>query len=130
MTKQTRRTAIPSDAYPFEPMAGLGAFGGELAESYMKASQTFLQNAFDMNQEIMRFASERFNADVAAIRALSQCANWQDAATLQSEFVRSATEAYQAEFQKLVEQSASANSTMTEMLQDAQKSANARAAGK
>lgn len=129
MTKQSRQTARPSATTPFEPMAGLGAFGGELAESYMKASQTFLQNAFDMNQEIMRFASERFTADVAAIQALSKCANWQDAANLQSEFLRSATEAYQAEFNKLVQQSTTANATLTDMLKEAQQASETKTNG-
>lgn len=85
-------------------------FNSDMAESCARASQAIYENAVSMNQEIVRFAGERFQKDVAALQAMSGCTNWLDAVALQSNFFQSATDAYQTEIKKLWEQGTQAAS--------------------
>jgi Phasin protein len=105
MTNQTNKIAKRHDeSIPF-PFAGMSGLNGGMFETYAQAGQALMESAFAVNEEMMRFAGERFQADMAAFQTLSQCTNWQDVAGFRSEFARSAMEAYREEFSKLMERS-------------------------
>jgi hypothetical protein len=87
------------------PLAGMAGFSGRLFKAYVQGTQAFLVSAFALNQEMLRFAGERFRADMEVLQILPQCANWQDIAELQSIFARSAAETCQGELSKLMERS-------------------------
>ncbi|MCH7996029.1 MAG: phasin family protein, partial [Planctomycetes bacterium] len=103
MTKQVNKAAKSLDVDIPDPFAGMAGLNGSMFEIYAQTGQAILENAFALNQEMMRFAGERFQADVEAVQTLSQCTNWQDMAEFQSNFTRSAAEVYQAEISKLME---------------------------
>ena len=111
MAQQTEKT-------PPKPSADAPTINGTMVDAYVQASQAILENTFTLNQEMMRFAGERFQADMAALQALSQCTNWQDMAGFQSDFTRSAAEAYQAEIAKLTARSTAAINAAWQPLQD------------
>lgn len=84
-------------------LSGLAMFDGKLAECYARAGQAFITNAFRFNQEILRFATERFNADIEAVQSLARCNNWSEVANCQTSYARLAAEAYEKEARKLTE---------------------------
>ena len=109
----TARTA--ADELPYSvPVMELGEFNDNVFEAYVRTSQAILESAAALNQEMVRFAGERYQADLEAIQTLPNYTNVQDVVDFQSEFMRKAAEAYQTEFSKLMQQSADAASTVFE----------------
>ena len=76
---------------------------GALFPAYARACQAVFGNAVAFNQEVMRFANERLQANAQLLRDLPQCTKWENAVSLQSDFARSATSAYVAEMPRLTE---------------------------
>lgn len=112
MAQQPSKTPKAADA---------ASVNSSIVDAYVRASQAVLENAFSMNQEMMRFAGERLQADMAALKTLSECTNWQDMAGFQSDFARSAAEAYQAEIAKLTARSTDAINAAWQPLQETAK---------
>jgi hypothetical protein len=104
MAKKTEKVSMKFDTNAVPAFATVTDFYGSFFESYARAGQVFFENAFGLNQEIARFAGSRFQADMDAFRTLGQCSDWQELLNLQSNFSRSATEAYLAEMPELTEQ--------------------------
>lgn len=121
MTKQTEKTTRTFAGNGMPPIPGLENFNGKFAECCMRASQAYFINAFKLNQEILRFATERMQADIAAMQALSSCKDWSEVASCQSDYTRSAAEAYQAEVSKLTKLSTDATSATLKPLEEAAK---------
>lgn len=96
-------------------------FNGKFMECYVRAGQSFLTSAVSLNQEVLRFANERFRADVKALQALSRCKDWSEVAGCQSAFAQSAAEAYQAEASKLAKLGTAATAATLKPLEDAAK---------
>jgi hypothetical protein len=96
------------------PFGEMGDINNDVFEAYIRTSQAILENAAALNQEMVRFAGERFQADMEAIQTLPGYTNVQGVVNFQSEFMRRAAEAYQAEFSKLMQQSTDAMSTVFE----------------
>lgn len=108
---------VAKDEFPFAaPLADFGDFNSNAFEAYIRTSQAILENAAALNQELVRFAGERFQTDVEAMQALPGYTNVQGVVSFQSDFMRKAAEAYQTEFSKLMQQSTEAASTMFEPL--------------
>lgn len=106
MTKTTQRTAKPGmGSLPF-PQIDVAAFNSNMISAYAKASQEFFENALTLNQEMMRFATERLEANAHVLQELPKCGSWDRALTVQSEFARSSAEACFAEMPLLTEQAA------------------------
>jgi hypothetical protein len=119
MAKQTNKSfGNPAYGMP-RGMNGMTLFDGKLAECYMRASQAMFMNAFKFNQEVLRFATERFQADIRALQSLSRCANLTEVASCQSEFARKTAEAYEKEMTTLAELGTSATEATLEPLRDA-----------
>ncbi len=78
-------------------------FAGALFPAYAQMCQSVIGNALAFNQEVMRFANERVQANAQLLRDLPQCAKWENAISVQSDFARSATSAYAAEMPRLTE---------------------------
>lgn len=116
MAKATDKSAATPAA-----SADITDINGSIVGAYVQASQAILENAYTLNQEMLRFAGERFQADVAALQTLSQCTNWEEMAGVQSKFTRTATEAYQAEIAKLTARSSDAISAAWQPLQETAK---------
>lgn len=116
MTKQSRQSSSarpPSGTVlPF----GFDAFNGPLAESYAKAGQMFVENAVNMNQEIVRFAGARLQNDLETVQSMMVCANLKDVIAVQTGFVQSAVKAYQNEIGRLWEQGAETTAQTSEVL--------------
>lgn len=104
------------------PFGDMGDINGNVFEAYVRTSQAILENAAALNQEMVRFAGERFRADLEAMQMLPGYTNVQGVVSFQSEFMRRAAEAYQAEFTKLVQQNSDAMSTIFEPLIETVKS--------
>lgn len=100
-------------------LPGMTMFNGKLAESYTRAGQAFVANAFKFNQEILRFATERFQADIQAMESFSRCKNWSEVASCQTDYTRLAAEAYEKEVTKLAELGNDATNEALEPLRDA-----------
>lgn len=101
MTKKEDKTAKKADVSFPSPFTGIPGLTGNLLESYSRAGKVFFETAFDLNQEMMRFASSRFRADMDALQTLGQCTDWQDLLSFQSDFARSAADAYMTEMPEL-----------------------------
>ena len=119
MTKQTRGGSNAFDINGMVPFAGFGSFNGKLMECYVRAGQGFVTSAATLNREMMRFAGERFRADVKALQALSRCKDWSELAQCQSAYARSAAEAYQAEASKLTKLGTEAATSALKPLEEA-----------
>ena len=102
-----------------ESLSTMNVLNGRLMACYARAGQTALMNAVKMNQELMRFAGERFQADVQALQAMSRCSNWNELADCQSDFARTVTQAYEAELSKLMSMGSDATSQTLKPLQEA-----------
>jgi len=113
MTKQADKATNKQGTGVAMPFAGMASLNSGMIEAYVQASQTLMTNALTINQELMRFAGERFQADIEALQTLSQCRNGQDMVSLQSDFAQTAAEAYQAEFSKLLEQNTEAATALS-----------------
>lgn len=50
---------------------------------------------------MMRFASNRFHADMDALQTLGKCTGWQDLLSFQSDFACSTADAYMTEMPEL-----------------------------
>jgi hypothetical protein len=96
------------------PVMEMGEFNDNIFEAYVRTSKAILESAAALNQEMVRFAGERYQADLEAIQTLPNYTNVQGVVDFQSEFMRKAAEAYQTEFSKLMQQSADAASTVFE----------------
>lgn len=118
MTKQADKPAKGFDMNMAAPFAGMANFNEGILGAYAQAGKALLENAVSMNQELMRFAGERFQADVEALQKLTQCRNVQEMAEFQSSFAKSAAEAYQAEVARLTEQSTQATTAALKPLSD------------
>jgi hypothetical protein len=104
MTKTTQVRSLHQATEETEAvMNDVAEMNGSLIKSYVGASQKILQGAVGLNQEMMRFAGERLEADMEALQQLSQCTNWPAFMNFQSSFARSAVEAYQNEMTKLAD---------------------------
>ena len=123
MAKQSVSQLKTSNAKITESLSTMNMLNGRLMSCYARAGQTALMNAVKLNQEIMRFAGERFQAEVQAFQALSRCANWTELADCQTDFTRTATEAYEAELSKLMSMGSDATSETLKPLQDAMETA-------
>ncbi len=119
MTKAEKKTSETMNSSNPMSVFGTNPFGDAFAESWIRAGQNAFENAFSVNQEVARFAGERFQADAAVLQALFGCATPQDAVAVQSDFLRSTTEAYQQETNMLLEQGMRAASETSEMISDA-----------
>ena len=106
-----------------ESLSTMNGLNGKLMACYARVGQTAFMNAVKMNQELMRFAGERFQADFRAFQAMSRCANWTELADCQTDFARTATEAYEAELSKLMSMGSDATSDTLKPLQEAAETA-------
>lgn len=112
MTKATEKSATTEMPGVTAPYLDVAAFNSTLISACFKAGQTFLENTLALNQEVMRFASERLEADVQALQDLPRCKNWGETIAVQSDFVRTATEAYLAEMPQMTERATRAGAAM------------------
>jgi hypothetical protein len=119
MAKQTISQLRTNGTKITESLSDMNMFNGRLMACYARAGQSAFMNAFKMNQEILRFAGERFQADVQALQTLSRCANWTELADCQTDFARMTTEAYEAEMSKLMSMGSDATNATLKPLQDA-----------
>lgn len=69
----------------------------------LQNQQAFLENSQALSQELMRFTKERLQANAEWLQNLPQCANPDKAVSVQTDFVRSTSEACMAEMPKLME---------------------------
>jgi hypothetical protein len=67
LTKTTRKTAQLQETNFLFPQFETTAFSGDLFSAYVQGSQAFLESAVALNQEILRFANERLEADAQAL---------------------------------------------------------------
>ena len=101
MKKEGKTTKKPDVNFP-SPFTGLPGLTENFLESYARAGQVFFESAFGLNQEMMRFAGNRFQADMEALQTLGQCTDWQDLLSFQSDFTGSAADAYMTEMPELM----------------------------
>lgn len=119
MAKQTNSRHKTDNAQIAESLSTMNVLNGKLMAYYAQAGQSALMNAVKMNQELLRFAGERFQADVEVLQTMSHCANWSELADCQTDFARMTTEAYEAELSKLMRMGSDATSETLKPLQDA-----------
>jgi hypothetical protein len=119
MAKQTISQLKTDNAKITEPLNGMNMLNGKLMACYARAGQTALMNAVKMNQEILRFAGERFQADVHALQTMSRCTNWTEFTDCQTDFARTVTEAYETEVSRLMTMGTDATNATLKPLQDA-----------
>jgi len=121
MAKETNTATKKHDMSISMPFVDMTRLNGGMFEPWAQTGQALMETAFALNQQMMRFAGERLQADMEAFQALSQCANWQDMTGFQADFARSAVEAYQAQFFKLMERSAEAGTATWKPVYDSAK---------
>jgi hypothetical protein len=122
MSQKEHKKAAKDDFPTAMPFAEIEDFNASAFDAYLRTSRAILENTAALNQEMVRFAGERFKADLEALQTLPGYTNVQGVMTFQSEFMRKTAEAYQAEFSKLMQQSTEAASTMFEPLIESVKS--------
>lgn len=125
MTKSSSKTTAKANTAPgmapgFAP-ADLSAMNGELMAACTQACQAMMDNAAAMNTEMLRFARERLEADVKTIQALPECTDLGKALSHQSEFMRSAVDAYSAELPKIMQQTMASYTAIWTPLSEAAK---------
>jgi len=118
MTKPQARSLHQATEETAASMSDVAEINGSLIKSYVDASQKILEGAVGLNREIMRFAGERMEADMAAMQQLTQCTNWPAFMNFQSSFAQSAVEAYQNEMTKLADLTSKATAATWEPLYD------------
>jgi len=123
MARQTTSPLRSGSAKITESLSTMNGLNGKLMACYARAGQTAFMNAVKMNQEIMRFAGERFQADVQALQAMARCTNWNEMADYQTDFARTVTQAYEAEMSKLMAMGSEATSETLKPLQEAAETA-------
>lgn len=123
MMSQKKAKKAEKEDLPFPAQfAEMETLNANAFDAYLRTSRAILENTAALNQEMVRFAGERFKADLEALQTLPGYTNVQGVMTFQSEFMRKTAEAYQAEFSKLMQQSTEAASTMFEPLIESVKS--------
>jgi hypothetical protein len=123
MAKQTFSRLTADSARITEPLTSMNMMNGKLMACYARAGQTAFMNAVKMNQELLRFAGERFQADVAAFQTLARCTSWNELADCQTDFARTATEAYETELSKLMAMGSDATNETLKPLQETMETA-------
>ena len=106
MKKEAEPAAAVGAASMPDPFPGMAVVNENFFESYVRSGQVFFESAFNLNQELMRFASDRFQADAEAFQTLARCTNVQDMVGCQSKFTQSMADAYLTEIPKMTEQAA------------------------
>jgi len=102
MTQSSDKTRpTPESGFEF-PGFKMPEFNSDLFPNYSQAHRAFLENAVAINQEMMRFAQERLQADAQLLQELPKCTNWEQTTTVQSDFARAASDAYMREMPKLM----------------------------
>lgn len=114
MTKQAKKVPVKKGKVTSEPLAELSGLNGDMFEQYVQVSQSLFENAYALNEEMMRFAGRRFEADMEALQTLSKCKDSDDIVRFQSDFMRTAAEDYRQEMAKLIEQGSEAMKTFSE----------------
>jgi len=106
MKKEAEQAATSEAASMPDLFPGMAVFNGNFFESYVRSGQVFFDSAFNLNQELMRFAADRIQADAEAFQTMAQCTNVQDMMGCQSKFAQTMADAYLAEIPKVTEQAA------------------------
>jgi len=119
MTKESKKATKQSGAHTPAPLTAMPGLDVEVFEAYFRAGQTAFESAVALNEELMRFAGERLQADIDALKTLPRCANWQEMASAQSDFMTTAAEAYQVEASKLLARGLEAATSINQPLQGA-----------
>ena len=104
MTKKSKIITKKKEVDVAETLEDMVNLNGDMLDTYVRASQKLFDNVFAVNEELMRFAGNRFEKDMEAFQSLTQCKNSDEFVALQSDFMRTTAEDYQAEITKLVEQ--------------------------
>lgn len=100
------------------PQFDLSVFNGTILAAYAQAGQTLLIRAVELNQEMIRFAGERLEANARMWQGLPTTTTWERMVEIQSEFLRGAADAYLNEVPRLTEQAARTCSAMWEPVLD------------
>lgn len=111
MTKasaQERAGLAGSSPFPFASLAG---GGGQVLEAWMAMNQSVLARLGDMQQEAVRFASQRLEEDLKGQRELVACRSPVEAAELYSTFLRKLVADYTQEAGKFAEIASDVQST-------------------
>jgi len=130
MANKAEQTPGRAETTPEIPIPEMAEFNNDVFRAYLNTSRAILESAAALNQEMVRFAGERFQADLEAIQALPGYTNVQGVVSFQSDFMRKAAEAYQTEFSKLMQQSTDAVSTAFEPLIETVENSTRKGAGK
>lgn len=98
---EARSGALQNNAN--EQLERVAAFNGTAMEVFAQACRSYAKGVATLNDELMSFVNARLSRDVELSRALSQCSNWSDAASLQQEWAQRATREYLIEAGRLTE---------------------------
>ena len=85
------------------PNPMLQNFNPEMVGNLGEAGSAYLRGVVTLNQEITNFINKRLEHDAELSRALGKCKDWKEAAELQQNWFREASEEYAASAQKLME---------------------------
>ena len=98
---EARSEALRNNAN--EQLERVAEFNGTAMEVFAQACQSYAKGVATLNEELMSFVNARLSRDVELSRALSQCSNWSDAASLQQQWAQQATQEYLTEAGRLTE---------------------------
>lgn len=78
-------------------------FNPEMIGSLGEVGSAYLRGVVTLNQEVNEFINKRLEHDAELTRALGKCKDWTEAAELQQNWFREASEEYAANAKKLME---------------------------
>jgi hypothetical protein len=83
--------------------ASVAQLGADATRRACEQGQSFAKAFCDWNTEMGQFLSHRMAQNLDAITRTTKCGNWQDAFSIQSEWLRCATDDYAKQIGKLME---------------------------
>ncbi|MDX1529461.1 MAG: phasin family protein [Gammaproteobacteria bacterium] len=103
MSPPSKKRTAGSSGIGEIPNPMLQNFNPEMMGNLGEVGSAYLRGVVTLNQEINAFINKRLEHDAELSRALGKCKDWKEAAELQQNWFREASEEYAASAQKLME---------------------------
>jgi hypothetical protein len=83
--------------------ASFAELGSQATRRMCEQSEGFAKAFCDWNAEVRQFLSHRMARNLDAVTRMTRCGNWQDAFSIQTEWLRDTTDDYSKEIGKLMD---------------------------
>lgn len=103
MSSTTKNQGAAASRHAESAGASFPAVNEEMAGHLGETGSAYLRGVVSLNREIVEFVNKRLEHDAELSRELGRCRDWKEAAELQQNWFREASEEYAASARKLME---------------------------